>query len=157
MKAVIQRVKDAQVSVEGKITGSIKEGLLVYLGVAQGDTEKDADWLAEKTAFLRIFQDSEGKMNLSLMDLAGNGEELGVLAVSQFTLLGECGKGRRPYFGEAAEPELARKLYEYFILKIRAQGIGCEAGLFKSHMEVRSTNDGPVTILLDSNPVIQKT
>jgi len=157
MKAVIQRVKDAQVSVEGKISGTIKEGLLVYLGVAQKDTEKDADWLAEKTAYLRIFRDNEGKMNLSLKDLRSHGKEVGVLAVSQFTLLGECGKGRRPYYGEAAEPERANKLYEYFMAKIRGHGLVCEAGVFQAHMEVRYTNDGPVTILLDSVPAIQRT
>ena len=150
MKAVIQRVKNAEVSVEGKVSGSIKEGLLVYLGVARNDSEKDADYLAEKTAHLRIFTDAQGKMNLSLLDLIGQGKEAGVLAVSQFTLLGECGKGRRPYYGEAAEPELAKRLYEYFMVKIREQGLVCEAGVFQASMEVSYTNMGPVTILLDS-------
>ena len=150
MRAVVQRVKNAEVSVDGEVSGCINAGLLVYLGVARLDTEKDADWLAEKIAYLRIFSDSQGKMNLSLMDLAGQGKDAGVLAVSQFTLLGECAKGRRPYYGEAAEPEAAKNLYEYFMEKIRDQGLSCEAGVFQAHMEVRSVNDGPVTILLDT-------
>ena len=135
---------------EGKVSGSINTGLLVYLGVAQRDNEKDANWMAEKIANLRIFNDSQGKMNLSLLDLIGQGKEAAVLAVSQFTLLGECVKGRRPYYGEAAEPEKAEKLYEHFMLMIREQGLPCEAGIFQSHMEVSYTNNGPVTILLDS-------
>ena len=150
MKAVVQRVKNAEVSVEGKVSGSIKAGLLVYLGVARGDNEKDADWMAEKIANLRIFNDSQGKMNLSLLDLIGQNKEAAVLAVSQFTLLGECAKGRRPYYGEAAEPEKAEKLYQHFMTKVREQGLICEAGIFQAHMEVSYTNDGPVTILLDS-------
>ena len=156
MKAVVQRVKNAEVSVEGKITGKINQGLLVYIGIAQGDDEKETTWMAEKVANLRIFNDSQGKMNLSLMDLLSHGKEAAVLAVSQFTLLGECSKGRRPYYGEAAEPELAKKYYESFMAKIREFGLGCEAGIFQAHMDVSSVNDGPVTIILNS-PGIQGT
>jgi len=169
MKAVIQRVKNASVTVDGVVSGAISWGLLVYLGVARDDTEKDAQWMAEKTANLRIFEDSEGKMNLSLLDIvkglaeqnSGGGEaplgkavvgstDVGVLAVSQFTLLADAVKGRRPFYGAAAEPEKANALYEYFMEKIREQGLVCRAGVFQAHMDVCYTNDGPVTILLDS-------
>ena len=157
MKAVIQRARNASVTVEGAVTGAISRGLLVYLGVAAGDTEKDAEWLAEKIANLRIFEDAEGKMNLSLLDVftrdksaAAGTAGIGVLAVSQFTLLADARKGRRPYYGDAAEPERAKMLYEYFMAKIREQGLGCEAGVFQAHMDVSYINDGPVTILLDS-------
>ena len=150
MKAVVQRVKNAEVSVEEKVTGRINSGLLVYIGVAQNDIEKDAEWMAEKIANLRIFSDSQGKMNLSLLDLHTQGKEAAVLAISQFTLLGECVKGRRPFFGDAAEPEKADKLYQHFMNKIREQGLPCEAGIFQAHMDVSYTNNGPVTILLDS-------
>ena len=149
MKAVVQRVLNASVKVDGKITGSIAKGLLVYLGVAEDDTEKDAQWIAEKVANLRIFEDTHGKMNLSLKDLGGE-TPAGVLAVSQFTLLGDASKGRRPYYGAAAEPERANNLYEYFITKVREHDLTCEAGVFQAHMDVNYTNDGPVTILLDS-------
>jgi len=149
MKAVIQRVRNASVTVEGKVTGSIDMGLLVYLGVATEDNEKDADWMAEKSANLRIFEDTQGKMNLSLKDLDSEGKK-GILAISQFTLLGDASKGRRPYYGAAAEPDKANALYEYFMNKIREQGLVCEAGVFQAHMYVNYTNDGPVTILLDS-------
>jgi D-tyrosyl-tRNA(Tyr) deacylase len=164
MKAVIQRVIDASVTVNGVVKGSIARGLLVYLGVAQDDTADDADWLAEKTAHLRIFDDSEGKMNLSLTEIVNQNNKMvnvnhdvlavndliGVLAVSQFTLLGDARKGRRPSWGKAAPPEKARELYEYFMKKIREQGLFCASGEFQAHMEVKYTNDGPVTILLDS-------
>ena len=153
MKAVIQRVENAFVSVDDKITGKIERGLLVYIGVAHNDTEKDADWLAEKTAHLRIFNDTEGKMNLSLNDLNADGIKTGVLAVSQFTLLCDARKGRRPSWGGAASPEIAKQLYLYFIEKIKKQGLICETGEFQAHMKVTYTNDGPVTILLDSNAV----
>ena len=142
-------MRDASITVEGKITGAIKRGLLVYLGVAADDTEKDAEWAAEKTANLRIFGDLQGKMNLSIKDL-GNEEHPGILAVSQFTLLGDAGKGRRPYYGAAAEPVKAKALYEYFMKEIVKQGLVCEAGIFQAHMDVSYINDGPVTILLDS-------
>ena len=157
MKAVIQRVRKASVTVEGAVTGAIANGLLVYLGVASDDSEKDAAWLAEKIANIRIFEDAEGKMNLSLLDIVKAAESenkdagiTGVLAVSQFTLLADARKGRRPFYGAAAEPEKARTLYECFMQKIRGHGLVCEAGVFQAHMEVAYTNDGPVTILLDS-------
>ena len=155
MKAVIQRVKNASVTVNGTVTGAIAGGLLVYLGVAAEDTEKDAGWMAEKVAHLRIFRDAEGKMNLSLLDIVGKAEragegDAGVLAVSQFTLLADAAKGRRPFYGAAAEPEKANALYECFMAKIREQGLDCRAGVFQAHMDVSYTNDGPVTILLDS-------
>ena len=154
MKAVGQRVKNAQVSVEGRITGGIVRGLLVYLGVARGDGEGDAAKLAEKIANLRIFEDPQGRMNLSIKDLKAAEEtrasSAAVLAVSQFTLLADARKGRRPYYGEAAEPGEAEKLYEFFMEKIRDEGLACEEGIFAARMEVRYTNDGPVTILLDS-------
>ena len=160
MKTVIQRVIDASVSVDGVVKGRIGFGLLVYLGVAHEDTEKDADWLAEKTANLRIFNDSEGKMNLSIKDIVSQpcGEaplegHRGVLAISQFTLLADARKGRRPSWHEAAAPEKAKQLYEYFITKIRQHGLHCESGEFQAHMKVAYTNDGPVTILLDSKLV----
>ena len=151
MKAVVQRVIDASVTVGGVIKGSIKTGLLVYLGVAHNDSEDDSVRLAEKIIWLRIFDDAEGKMNLSLKDIAASGEpDAGVLAVSQFTLLADARKGRRPSWNGAAPPEKAKKLYEYFIEKVRENGLTCESGEFQAHMEVTYTNDGPVTILLDS-------
>ena len=150
MKAVIQRVEDASVTVDGSLKGSVKEGLLVYLGIAQDDCETDVQWLAEKTAHIRIFDDLQGKMNLSLKDIAADKPSAGVLAVSQFTLLADARKGRRPSYGLAAPPEKAKKLYEYFITKIREHGLLCESGEFQAHMRVSYTNVGPVTILLDS-------
>jgi len=151
MKAVVQRVIDASVTVGGVIKGSIKTGLLVYLGVAHNDSEDDSVRLAEKIIWLRIFDDAEGKMNLSLKDIAASGEpDAGVLAVSQFTLLADARKGRRPSWNGAAPPEKAKKLYEYFIEKVRENGLTCESGEFQAHMKVTYTNDGPVTILLDS-------
>jgi len=161
MRTVIQRVKNASVQVEGAVTGSITRGLLVYLGVAQGDTEKDADWMVEKIANLRIFNDNDGKMNLSLKDVADQREGVaplasqgGVLAISQFTLLADARKGRRPSWHEAAAPEKAKELYEYFMMKIRQQGLLCECGEFQAHMKVVYTNDGPVTILLDTSQLL---
>ena len=158
MKAVIQRVRNASVMVDGAVTGAIAGGLLVYLGVARDDVEKDAEWMAEKTANLRIFQDAEGKMNLSLLDIINenpaepvcSAEHIGVLTISQFTLLADARKGRRPFYGNAADPAKANTLYEYFIKKIREQGLTAESGVFQAHMDVTYTNDGPVTILLDS-------
>ena len=161
MKAVIQRVRNVSVTAAGVVSGAIDRGLLVYLGVAREDTEKDAEWLAEKIAHLRIFEDAEGKMNLSLKEICeGDKREeaagaascgvMGVLTVSQFTLLAGARKGRRPYYGAAAEPETAKALYEYFVEKIREQGLVSETGIFQAHMDVSYTNDGPVTILLDS-------
>ncbi len=119
MKAVVQRVQEAAVSVDGVVKGSIRSGLLVYLGVAHNDTEADADWLSEKIAYLRIFNDEDGKMNLSLKDLAAADSQAGVLAVSQFTLLADARKGRRPSWNGAAAPEKAKQLYEYFIDAVR--------------------------------------
>jgi D-tyrosyl-tRNA(Tyr) deacylase len=152
MKAVVQRVIDASVSVDGRLCGAVAAGLLVYLGVALEDSEADADWIAEKTANLRIFGDSEGKMNLSLKEITEDSVtgKAGVLAISQFTLLGDAAKGRRPSWGRAAPPDKAKPLYEYFIRKIRQHGLLCESGEFQAHMKVSYTNDGPVTILLDS-------
>jgi len=158
MKAVIQRVKTASVTVDGKICGAIDRGILVYLGVAAGDAEKDALYLAEKIINLRIFEDHQGKMNLSVLDLIKMEEsaektnkKTGILTVSQFTLLAETAKGRRPYYGNAAEPEKAKTLYEFFVQKISDQGIVSEAGVFQALMDVTYTNEGPVTIMLDTH------
>jgi len=150
LKAVVQRVQEATVSVDWVVKGSIRSGLLVYLGVAHNDTEADADWLAEKIAYLRIFNDEEGKMNLSLKDLASADRQAGVLAVSQFTLLADARKGRRPSWNGAAPPEKAKQLYEYFMDAVRKTGLVCECGEFQTHMKVTYTNDGPVTIILDT-------
>jgi D-aminoacyl-tRNA deacylase len=145
MRAVVQRVSRAKVTANGEITGEIGPGLLVLLGVGATDTRADADYLADKIAALRIFEDSGGKMNLSLPDIAG-----AVLAVSQFTLYGDVRRGRRPSFDAAARPEPARELYEYFVEKIRAAGLRCETGRFQETMQVELVNEGPVTIWLDS-------
>lgn len=145
MRAVVQRVAKAKVTVDGKITGEIGPGLLVLLGVAQTDTEQDADYLADKIAGLRIFEDAEGKMNLAVAEVGG-----AVLAVSQFTLYGDVRRGKRPSFDAAARPELAKTLYEYFCSKIRGLGLRCEEGIFQAMMDVELLNAGPVTILLDS-------
>jgi len=151
VKAVVQRVIDASVTVDGAVKGKIERGLLVYLGVALDDSEADADWLSEKIVFLRIFDDADGKMNLSVKDLAESlGAGVGILAVSQFTLLADARKGRRPSWNGAAPPEKAKKLYEYFIKKIKEQNLACESGEFQAHMMVSYTNDGPVTIILDT-------
>jgi D-aminoacyl-tRNA deacylase len=145
MRAVVQRVSRASVKVGDEITGEIGRGLLVLLGVAREDTEADADYLAEKIAGLRIFEDDGGKMNLSVMDVGG-----AVLAVSQFTLFGDVRRGKRPSFDAAARPERARELYEYFVGQVRKAGLRCETGRFQEMMEVELINNGPVTILLDS-------
>jgi D-tyrosyl-tRNA(Tyr) deacylase len=153
LKVVIQRVTDASVTVNGVVKSRMQFGLLVYLGVERGDTEADADWIAAKTAYLRIFEDADGKMNLSLKDItgaSGDGDYAGILAVSQFTLLGDARKGRRPSWDRAAPPESARQLYEYFISAVRRHGLSCESGEFQAHMKVTYTNDGPVTILMDT-------
>ena len=192
MKAVIQRVVEASVTVDDTTKGRIDFGLLVYLGVAHDDEKNDADWLAEKIPNLRIFDDSEGKMNLSLFDIVNqqndkvndifvnqkhgivnkdyvnhesnmvnkifvngnisevNKKSIGILAISQFTLLGDARKGRRPSWAKAAPPEKARELYLYFMEKIRQNGLHCESGEFQARMKVSYTNEGPVTILLDS-------
>ena len=145
MRAVVQRVKRASVTVEGQVIASVGKGLLVLLGVAQGDAEADAEFLAEKVANLRIFADDEGKMNRSVKEAGG-----AVLAVSQFTLLGDARKGRRPSFIDACAPERANALFEHFCAKVREQGLDCAAGKFRAMMDVELVNDGPVTILLDS-------
>jgi len=145
MRAVIQRVKQAKVTVAGEITGEIGTGLLVLLGVGREDDEAAADYLAAKTVGLRVFEDREGKMNLSVQDAGG-----AVLVVSQFTLYGDVRKGKRPSFDDAARPEKARALYEYFVEQVRAAGVRCETGRFQEMMDVELVNDGPVTILVDS-------
>jgi D-tyrosyl-tRNA(Tyr) deacylase len=145
MRAVVQRVADARVTVEGRICGRIENGLLVYLGVAAEDEEQDLKYTADKIINLRIFPDSNGKMNLSVRDTGG-----AVLVVSQFTLYGDSRQGRRPSYTAAAEPEKARAFYERFTEQIRCHGLQVETGLFAARMDVRYTNVGPVTILLDS-------
>jgi D-aminoacyl-tRNA deacylase len=145
MKAMLQRVSRASVAVSGEVVGQIGKGLLVLLGVEQGDTEADAQQLADKTIQLRIFDDADGKMNLSLAEVGG-----AMLVVSQFTLLGDCRKGRRPSFVDAAPPEMAEKLYETFIAAVGTQGVPVATGKFRAMMQVELVNDGPVTILLDS-------
>lgn len=145
MRAVIQRVKKAQVTVEGRVTGAIGPGLVVLLGVAAGDTDKDALFLAEKIVNLRIFEDEAGKLNRSLLDTGGE-----VLAVSQFTLLGNCQKGRRPSFIEAASPEEAEPLYEVFVNAVKSLGVTVATGVFRTEMLVEIHNHGPVTLILES-------
>jgi D-tyrosyl-tRNA(Tyr) deacylase len=145
MRAVVQRVSRAQVTVIGEITGQIGPGLLVLLAVGRDDTEADAIYLAEKIAGLRLFEDDQGKMNRSVQEVGGS-----VLAVSQFTLYGDVRRGKRPSFDAAAPPEKARQLYEFFVEKIRAAGLRCETGRFQEMMKVELVNEGPVTILLDS-------
>jgi D-tyrosyl-tRNA(Tyr) deacylase len=145
MRAVVQRVSRAQVTVNGEIAGEIGLGLLVLLGVGRENTEADATYLAEKIAGLRIFEDDEGKMNRSVHEVGGS-----VLAVSQFTLYGDVRRGKRPSFDGAAPPEQARQLYEFFVEQIRAAGLRCETGRFQAKMKVELVNEGPVTILLDS-------
>ncbi|MEE8450574.1 MAG: D-aminoacyl-tRNA deacylase [Thermoguttaceae bacterium] len=145
MLACIQRVSRAQVTVAGDVCGRIDAGMLVLLGVADDDTEADARQLARKVAGLRIFEDAEGKMNLSLGDVGG-----AMLVVSQFTLLGDCRKGRRPSFVAAAPPELAERLYETFVATVAEEGIAVATGRFRQHMQVELVNDGPVTLLVES-------
>jgi D-tyrosyl-tRNA(Tyr) deacylase len=145
MRAVVQRVTRASVTIDGQIVGEIGRGLVVLLGVEQGDTESDAQQLADKSVQLRIFDDAEGKMNLSLTDVVG-----AMLVVSQFTLLGDCRKGRRPSFIQAAAPEVAERLYETFVAAVGVQGIPVATGRFRAMMDVELVNEGPVTILLDS-------
>ena len=145
MRAVVQRVSRAQVSVSSAVVGKIERGLLVLLGVAGPDTESDADYLAEKIAGLRIFEDDAGKMNRAVGEVGG-----AVLVVSQFTLYGDVRRGKRPSFDGAAPPEQARELYEFFVKQIRAAGLRCKTGRFQAMMQVELVNEGPVTILLDS-------
>ena len=145
MRAVVQRVTEARVEVAGEPVGEIGAGLLVLLGVARDDTTDDADYLADKTVNLRIFDDEEGKMNRSLSESGG-----AILVVSQFTLYGDVRRGRRPSYSDAAEPDKANQLYEYFVERVRSFGVKVETGIFQAMMKVSLTNDGPVTILLDS-------
>jgi len=146
MRAVVQRVSRAKVTVGGQATGEIGPGLLVFLGVGRGDSNADADYLAEKVAGLRIFEDEHGKMNCSAMETKG-----GILVVSQFTLYGDVRRGKRPSFDGAAPPDKASELYEYFVQRLRAAGLPCETGRFQEMMSVELVNEGPVTILLDSS------
>lgn len=145
MRAVVQRVSEAWVRVEGEVVGRIGAGLAVLLGVGMGDGETDAEYLAEKTLHLRIFPDEAGQMNRSVLDVGG-----GLLVVSQFTLMGDARRGRRPGYSAAAAPEEARRLYEYFVQKLRPSGLRVESGVFRAMMDVGLVNQGPVTILLDS-------
>ena len=145
MRAVLQRVTSASVTVGNEIIGQIENGLLVLLGVEQGDTPEEARSMAEKTAQLRIFEDNDGKMNLSVLDIGG-----AALAISQFTLLADCRKGRRPGFSQAAIPEIAEPLYETYVEHLRQFGLNVETGKFQAEMKVALVNDGPVTVLLDS-------
>ena len=146
MRAVVQRVKSASVSVEGKLVSEIGAGVLIFLGVAHEDTATQIEYIANKVANLRIFEDEEGKMNRSLLEMGG-----AALVVSQFTLYGDCRKGRRPSFIKAARPELANALYEAFIIALEQQNIPTQGGTFQTMMDVELVNDGPVTILLDSD------
>ena len=148
MRAVIQRVKESKVEVKGAIVGHIGAGFLVLLGIGQDDTEEDAGYLAEKILNLRIFPDEKGNMNLSLLDT-----DLEILVVSQFTLWGDCRKGRRPSFSKAAKPEKAEKLYEFFVTLLKNRGVRVDTGIFQEMMDVHLINDGPVTILLDSSKI----
>lgn len=145
MRAVIQRVSSASVTVDGEVVGKIGRGLLVLLGISYSDNEAAADYLVDKTLGLRIFEDAAGKMNLSLQEISGE-----MLVVSQFTLYGDVRKGKRPSFDEAAKPERAKELYEYFVSRVHQTGTKCETGRFQAMMEVALVNNGPVTILLDS-------
>jgi D-aminoacyl-tRNA deacylase len=144
MKSVIQRVSSASVTVDGNVTGKIGRGIMVLLGVEKGDAEAQADWLAEKIINLRIFEDEAGKMNRSVQDVGGS-----LLVVSQFTLAGNCDKGRRPSFDSAATPDEGKRLYEYFVDAVRRLGVPVETGIFQADMKVELVNDGPVTFVLE--------
>lgn len=145
MRAVVQRVSRASVTVNNEITGQIEQGFLVLLGVEQNDTQDDVIYLAQKTVGLRVFEDDAGKMNLALSDVNAK-----MLVVSQFTLLGDCRKGRRPSFVNAARPEQADELYQSFVAEVKGHGIEVATGRFQEHMDVELVNDGPITLLLDS-------
>ncbi len=145
MKTVIQRVKSSQVEVEGEIVGQIEQGLLVFLGVGQQDTEEDVDYCVRKITELRIFEDDQGKMNRSAVDINAQ-----ILVVSQFTLYGDCQKGRRPSFDKAADPKLGETLYESFVTKVRTLNLKVETGIFRAMMDVHLVNDGPVTLIIES-------
>jgi len=145
VRAVVQRVSSASVAVDGQTVAAIERGFLVLLGVANGDTDREAEWLAEKIAGLRIFEDEAGKMNLSVQDIGG-----AILVVSQFTLLADCRKGRRPGFTDAAPPAEADRLYQVFVSALRKSNTPVETGVFQAHMDVSLVNDGPVTVILDT-------
>ncbi|PLS15623.1 D-tyrosyl-tRNA(Tyr) deacylase [Bacillus sp. M6-12] len=145
MRLVVQRSKKAQVTVEGTVTGSIQHGLVLLVGVTHGDSKEDAAYLADKIVNLRIFEDSEGKMNLSLHDTGGS-----ILSISQFTLYGDCRKGRRPNFMDAARPEEANVIYEAFNEELQNRGVQVETGIFGAMMQVDLVNDGPVTLIVES-------
>lgn len=149
MRAVVQRVSDASVTVDNKVIGKISHGLLVFLGVGDGDTEADMKYIADKVTGLRIFSDADDKMNLSVTDVGGE-----ILVISQFTLYGDCRKGRRPNFTASMEPKGAEEMYEKFIAYIKEQGINVEHGEFGADMKVSLLNDGPVTLMLDSSKII---
>ena len=145
MRLVIQRVSQAKVTVQGKEVGAIGPGLCLFLGVAKGDTEEDSTYLVQKSVELRIFEDDEGKFNRALLDVGGE-----ILVVSQFTLYGDCTKGRRPSFSHAASPEEAERLYQQFVQKLREKGLRVATGQFQAKMEVSLVNSGPVTFIIDS-------
>ena len=145
MRLVLQRVKEAHVDVDVKTVGSISSGLVILIGVASSDTRKDAEYLADKVIYLRIFSDAEHRMNRSILEVGGS-----LLVVSQFTLYGDCKKGRRPSFDQAAPPEQARALYEYFVERLSSRNIIVQTGVFQAEMQVHLVNDGPVTFVLDS-------
>ena len=146
MRACIQRVSRASVSVDGRVVGEVERGFVVLLGVSESDTDKDVEYLCQKTLGLRVFEDDAGKMNLSIQDVGGS-----LLVISQFTLYGDCRKGRRPSFIEAARPDKANQLYERFVALAKEQGTHVACGQFQAHMDVELVNDGPVTMLLDSS------
>ncbi len=148
MRAVIQKVKEATVEVEGEVVGRIGEGILLFLGIRKDDTQDDIKYLVEKVLGLRMFDDDAGKMNLSITDVGGE-----ILVVSQFTLYGDCRKGRRPSFDEAASPDMAEGLYDIFVGEVKKRGINVQTGRFRAIMDIHLTNSGPVTILLDSRRV----
>ncbi len=145
MRLIIQRITEGRVIIEGAVAGTVGPGLCVFLGIAKGDSKEDAAYLAEKVAELRIFEDNAGKMNLSLVEVSGE-----VLVVSEFTLYGDCTKGRRPSFSQAAPPQEAEALYNYFIRRLKDLGLKVATGKFQAKMEVKTINDGPVTFILDS-------
>jgi D-tyrosyl-tRNA(Tyr) deacylase len=145
MRAVVQRVSEASVTVEERVAGEIGTGLLVLVGISRTDTRSDADWLADKLAGLRIFEDDAGKLNRSVVEVGGS-----LLVVSQFTLYGDCRKGRRPSFDGAAEPGEARRLYEYFVEACRKRGVNVQTGVFQATMRVQLVNEGPVTLVVDT-------
>ena len=145
MRAIVQKVRDARATFQGEVLGEIKSGLCVLMGIKTGDTEKESEWMAEKLVNLRVFEDEAEKLNLSLLDVKGE-----MLLISQFTVYGDCRKGRRPSFTEAAPPENAKKLYEMTIEKIKNYGVPVKTGMFQTHMVIEIANDGPVTLIIET-------